>query len=63
MSSFLIDLWSTEKSYTVPFKKFCSVHLAKSCDTLPKQTLYELMLSFALNVSVFYIHQELSSRL
>ena len=40
MSSFLIELWSTGKSYTVPFKKisFCS-SFVKSFDTLPKQKL------------------------
>ena len=48
MSSFLIELWSTQKSYTVPFKEvsICSSYV-KSFDTLPKQKLYQLMLSFA----------------
>ena len=48
MSSFLIELWSTQKSYTVPFKEvlICS-SFVKSFDTLPKQKLYQLMLSFA----------------
>ena len=37
MSSFLIELCSTEKSCTVPFKEMslCS-SFVKSCDTLPK---------------------------
>ena len=40
MSSFLIELWSTEKSYTLPFKEIslCS-SLIKSCDTVRKQEL------------------------
>ena len=44
MSSFLIELWSTEKSYTVPSKRIslCS-SFVKSFDTLPKQKLYQLM--------------------
>ena len=48
MSSFLIELWSTEKSYIVPFNEIslCS-SFVKSCDILPKQTLYQL--AFALN--------------
>ena len=51
MSSFLIELWSTEKSYTVPFKEIslCSLFV-KSFDRIPKQKLYQLMLSFALNL-------------
>ena len=51
MFSFLIELWSTEKPYTVPFKEisFCS-SFVKSFDMLPKQKLYQLMLSFALNL-------------
>ena len=50
-SCFLIELWSTKKSYTVPFKEisFCS-SIVKSFDTLPKQKLYELMLSIFLNL-------------
>ena len=47
MSSFLIELWSTEKSYTVLFKK---ITLCSSFDTLPKQKLYQLTLYFALNL-------------
>ena len=48
MSSFLIELWSTQKSYTVPFKEVSSCSsFVKSFDTLPKQKLYQLMLSFA----------------
>ena len=40
MSSFLIELWSTEKSYTVPLKRnsLCS-SFVKSCYRLPKQKL------------------------
>ena len=51
MSSFLIELWSTEKSYTVPFKEIslCS-SFVKSFDTLSEQKLYQLMLSFTLNL-------------
>ena len=51
MSSFLIELWSTEKSYTVLSNEisFCSPFV-KSFDTLPKQKLYQHMLSFALDL-------------
>ena len=51
MSSFLIELRSTEKLYTVPFNEIslCS-SFVKFCDTLPKQKLYPFMLSFALNL-------------
>ena len=51
MSSFLIELCSTEKLYTVPFKEIplCSSFI-KSSDTLRKHKLYQLMLSFALNL-------------
>ena len=51
MSSFLIELWSTEKSYAVAFKEIslCS-SFVKSFDTLPKQKLYQLILYFALNL-------------
>ena len=51
MSSILIETWSTEKSQTVPFKEIslCS-SFVKSFDMLPKQKLYQLMLSFALNL-------------
>ena len=40
MSSFLIELWSTEKSYTVRFNEIslCS-SFVKSFDALPKQKL------------------------
>ena len=43
VSSFLIELWSTEKSYKVPFNEtlLCS-SFVKSCDMLPKQKLYHL---------------------
>ena len=51
MFSFFIELLSTEKSYIVPSKKIslCS-SFVKSFDTLPKQNLYQLMSSFALNL-------------
>ena len=51
VSSFLIELWSTEKSYTEPFKEIslCS-SFVKIFDMLPKQKLNQLMLSFALNL-------------
>ena len=50
MPSFLIELWSIEKSYAVLFKEisFCS-SFVKPFNTLPKQNLYQLMLSFVLN--------------
>ena len=53
MSSFSIELTSTEISFTVPFKSIspCS-SFVKSLDTLPKQKLYPLMLSFALNLQI-----------
>ena len=49
MSSFLNELWLTEKSYTVVFKEtsLCS-SVVKSFDMRPKQKLFQLMLSFAL---------------
>ena len=60
MSSRLIELWSTEKSYTVPFNEIspCS-SLVKSFDTLPKQKLYQIMLSFALSfqISVLFTYK------
>ena len=45
MSPFLIELWSTEKLYTVPFKiiSLC-LCFAKSFDKLLKQKLYQLIL-------------------
>ena len=53
MPSFLVELWSTKKSYTVPFKEIslCSFFV-KSFDMLPKQKSYQLMLSFALNLQI-----------
>ena len=47
MSSFLIELQSTEKSCTVPYKEIslCS-SFVKSFDMPPEQELYQLMLSF-----------------
>ena len=51
MSSFSIELWSTEKLYTVLFKEISlTSSFVKFCDTFPKQKLHQLMLSFALNV-------------
>ena len=48
---FLIDLWSTEKSYTVPFIEIqlCSSPV-KIFDTLFKQKIYHFALSFVLNL-------------
>ena len=53
MSSFLIELWSTEKSYAIPVKEIslCS-SLVKSIDMPPKQKLFQLMLLFALNLQI-----------
>ena len=51
MSSFLIELWSTEKSYTVSFNEISPYSsFVKYFDTLPKQKVYQLILSFALNL-------------
>ena len=56
MSSFLIELWSTEKSYTVPLKEISRYSsFVKSFDMLPKQKLYQLMLSFTLNLQIFVL--------
>ena len=43
MSSFSIELWSTQKSYAVPFKEIslCS-SFVKSFDTLPKKNYTNL---------------------
>ena len=51
MSSFLIEVWLTETSNTVPFNEIslCS-SFVKSCETLPKQKLFQLMFSFPLNL-------------
>ena len=51
MSSVLIELWSTEKPYAVPFKEslLCS-SFVKPFDTLPKQKIKQFMLSFFLNL-------------
>ena len=53
MSSFLIELWSAGKSYTVPFTEIslCS-SFVKTFDLLPKQKLSQLMLSFSLNLQI-----------
>ena len=53
MSCFLCELWSTEKSYTVPFKEIslCS-SFVKSFHMLHKQKLYQLMSSFGLNLEI-----------
>ena len=51
MPSFSIELSSTEKLCTLPSKEislFSSI--LKSFYMLPKQKLYQLMLSFALNL-------------
>ena len=53
MSSYLIELWSTEKPYTLPFKEISlCLSFVKSFDTLPKQKLYQLILSFTLNLQI-----------
>ena len=51
MSSFSIELWSTGKSYIVPFKEISlCLSFVKSFTAFPKQKLYQLMLSFTLNL-------------
>ena len=52
MSSFLIELWSTEK-LPLPLKEIslCS-SFVKSCDMLHKQKLYELTFSLASNLQI-----------
>ena len=51
MSSFLTELWSTEKSYTLPFKEISLWSSSvKSFDRLLKQKLYQLVLSFTCNM-------------
>ena len=53
MSSFLIVLWLIEKSYAVTFKEISLYSsFAKSFDMLLKQKLYQLMLSFAINLQI-----------
>ena len=55
MSSFLIELWSTEKSciYRIPLKEISlGSSFVKSFDTLSKQKSYQLMLSFAFNLRI-----------
>ena len=53
MYSFLTELRSTEKSYTVPFNEISSCSsFVESFDTLPEQKLYQLMLPFALNLQI-----------
>ena len=54
MSSFLIELWSTEKSFTISFKEIslCS-SFVKSFHSLLKQNLYKFMLSITLNLCFF----------
>ena len=51
MPSFLIELWSNEKSCTEPFKgiSLCSSFI-KSFYMLFKQKLYQIVLFFALNL-------------
>ena len=50
MSSFLVELWSTEKSYIIRFKEIslCS-SFVETFDMLSKQILYQLMILFTLN--------------
>ena len=53
MFSFLTELLSTEKSYTAPFKEISLFSsFVKSFDTLPKQRLYQFMLSLTLNLQI-----------
>ena len=56
MSSLLIELWSTGKSCTISFKhmSLCS-SFVKSFDMSPKQKLYQLMLSFDLNLQIPFL--------
>ena len=57
MSSLLIEPWSTGKLYTVPFKEISICpFFVKSFDTFPKQKLYQLMLSFTLNLKICFIY-------
>ena len=66
MSSVLIELWSTEKPYAVPFKEslLCS-SFVKPFDTLPKQKIKQFMLSFFLNlqISILFTYKYLLSSL
>ena len=53
MSSFLIEIWSMEKSYTLSFENISlCLSFVKIFDTLPKPNVYQLMLSFALNLQI-----------
>ena len=56
---FLIELWSTEKSYPVPFKEISRSSFVKSLDMFPKQKLYQFMLSLALilKISVLFTYK------
>ena len=49
--SFLIALWSAEKTQTTPFNKISLISsFAKNFNTLTKQNWYQEMLSHALNL-------------
>ena len=49
MSFFLVELWSTEKSYIIPFKEICLCSsFVETFDMLSKQILYQLMILFTL---------------
>ena len=40
-----MELWSTEKLYTVPFNEISlSSFFVKSCNKIPKDIIYQLML-------------------
>ena len=53
MSPFLTELWSTGDSYTIPFKEISlCLSFVKSFDTLPKQRLYQLTISFGLSLQI-----------
>ena len=48
-----MELWSTEKLYTVPFNEISlSSFFVKSCNKIPKDIIYQLMLSFAINLHI-----------
>ena len=66
MSSVLNELNSAEKPHTVPFKEISlRQSFIKSFDILPKQILYQLMLSISLKLQIFvlFTYKYLSSPL
>ena len=64
MSSFLIKLWSNEKSYTIPFKEIslCS-SFVKSFDMLPKKIkpTYAILHFKFVNLCFIYIQVTLNT--